>query len=347
MKKLLALFLTICSINCFTACNSPTDSSSNVSSCEHTYEWAYNKETHQKVYTCGCPTPDIAEMHLDTDENHICDICGYKIESPDSQGLEFVKSNNGTNYAVKSIGSCTDKNIIIPNTYEGLPVVGVLPEAFMGNKTITSVVIPDNVILIYESSFMECTALENVEIGNSLKGIWECAFGNCTNLKKITLPDSLEYIYTHAFNGCSSLKEIVIPDSVTKIDPWAFANCTSLQSISFSDNITVIAESICYACTSLTSIDFGSGVTHIRPDAFYGCISLERLYIPKNVIALTRAFSSCGALNYVEFETTSGWKWASKNGFFNSKNVTNPETNAYNMTGIWSGSSWQRDSENE
>ncbi len=268
-------------------------------------------------------------------------------ESVASQGLELVKNNSGTNYAIKSIGTCTDTDIVIPNTYEGLPVVAIMPEAFMGNTTITNVVIPDSILLIYESAFMNCTSLESVELGSGLMGIWECAFGNCTNLKEIDLPNGLEYIYTHAFDGCSSLKEIVIPDSVTMIDPWAFANCTSLQSISFSDNISLIAESMCYGCTSLTSIDFGSGVTHVRPEAFYGCISLERLYIPKNIIALTRAFGSCGALNFVEFETTNGWKWASKHGFFNSKDVTNPETNAYHMTGVWNESSWQKEAENE
>ena len=347
MKKLLVLSLTICSMfSCLVGCDSNNDdSSNNASSCKHTYEWECNEQTHQKIYTCGCSTPDIAEMHLDTDENYVCDICEYKMPKPASQGLEFVKNNDGTNYAVKSIGTCTDKDIVIPNSYEGLPVVGVFSEAFMGNTTITSIVIPNSVILIYNSAFMECTALEKVELGNGLKGIWECAFGNCTNLKELTLPDGLEYIYSHAFNGCSSLKEIVIPNSVTRIEPWAFANCTSLQSISFSDNITVIAESMCYGCTSLTSIDFGSGVTHVRPDSFYGCISLERLYIPKNIVALTRAFTSCGALNYVEFEITSGWKWASKHGFFNSKDVTNPETNANNMKWTWDGSSWSREAD--
>lgn len=349
MKKLLALSLTACSIlGCFSGCNSNAHASQDSSSCEHTYEWSANEEMHQKIYTCGCfsSAPDIFESHLDADENYVCDICGYQMKIPASQGLELIKNNDGTKYAVKSVGTCTDTDIVIPNTYEGLPVVGVLPEAFMGNTSITSIVIPNNVILIYENAFLECTALEKVELGNGLKGIWECAFGNCTNLKEITLPDGLEYIYSHAFDGCASLKEIVIPDSVTRVEPWAFANCSSLQSISFSDNITVIAESMCYACTALTSIDFGSGVTHVRPDAFYGCIALERLYIPKNIIALTKAFSACGALNYVEFEITSGWKWASKHGFFNSKDVTNPETNADNMKWTWDGSSWQRDTEN-
>ena len=81
IKKLLAL----CSIlACFTACNIPNDSSndsqSGSSSCEHTYEWIGNEGGHQKVYTCGCPSPDIAELHRDNNSDYVCDICGWAID---------------------------------------------------------------------------------------------------------------------------------------------------------------------------------------------------------------------------------------------------------------------------
>ena len=41
----------------------------------HTYEYVGNDYTHQKVYTCGCETPDIAEMHVDADKDNFCDLC--------------------------------------------------------------------------------------------------------------------------------------------------------------------------------------------------------------------------------------------------------------------------------
>ena len=43
---------------------------------EHTGEWHTNEFTHYYQYTCGCSSPDIAELHSDYDENFICDICG-------------------------------------------------------------------------------------------------------------------------------------------------------------------------------------------------------------------------------------------------------------------------------
>ena len=44
---------------------------------EHTGEWHTSESTHYYQYTCGCSSPDIAELHSDYDENFICDICGY------------------------------------------------------------------------------------------------------------------------------------------------------------------------------------------------------------------------------------------------------------------------------
>ena len=44
---------------------------------EHTGEWHTSESTHYYQYTCGCSSPDIAELHSDYDENFICDICEY------------------------------------------------------------------------------------------------------------------------------------------------------------------------------------------------------------------------------------------------------------------------------
>ena len=44
---------------------------------EHTFEYVASEYTHQKAFTCGCPTPDIAEEHYDHDGDLICDACSY------------------------------------------------------------------------------------------------------------------------------------------------------------------------------------------------------------------------------------------------------------------------------
>ena len=44
---------------------------------EHTGEWYMNETIHYYEYTCGCENQEIAEEHLDGDDNGLCDICGY------------------------------------------------------------------------------------------------------------------------------------------------------------------------------------------------------------------------------------------------------------------------------
>ncbi len=49
---------------------------------------------------------------------------------PISEGLEYIKSDDGTHYIVKGIGTCVDKTIVIPSTYQGLPVESIGDYAF-------------------------------------------------------------------------------------------------------------------------------------------------------------------------------------------------------------------------
>ena len=55
-------------------------------------------------------------------------------------------------YTVSGIGTCTDTEILIPTTYNGLPVVSVEASAFLNNTAITSVVLPDGITSIGENA---------------------------------------------------------------------------------------------------------------------------------------------------------------------------------------------------
>ena len=84
IEKLLTIGLAgLITFGMLAGCGSIENSSSNsqsTSSCEHTYELVGFEGGHQTVYTCGCPTPDIAELHSDDDGDYKCDVCGWSIE---------------------------------------------------------------------------------------------------------------------------------------------------------------------------------------------------------------------------------------------------------------------------
>lgn len=73
MKKLISMLLCLCLSLFFVGCNH----TGNTEHTEHTFEWVINEQTHVKKYTCGCPSPDIAELHVDNNSDKICDICEF------------------------------------------------------------------------------------------------------------------------------------------------------------------------------------------------------------------------------------------------------------------------------
>ena len=62
---------------------------------EHTGEWHTSESTHYYQYTCGCPSPDIAELHLDGDGDGLCDICSYQMLA---EGNHFIRNQAGTEW---------------------------------------------------------------------------------------------------------------------------------------------------------------------------------------------------------------------------------------------------------
>ena len=71
-----------------------------------------------------------------------------------SEGLNYSLNSDGASYSVAGIGSCTDTDLIIPPTYEGLPVTYINDYIFQG-YSFNSVYIPKSVTGMY-AAFEMC-----------------------------------------------------------------------------------------------------------------------------------------------------------------------------------------------
>ena len=204
----------------------------------------------------------------------------------ESEGFKFALNDDNASYSLIGIGTCTDTDVVIPATYEGLPVTTIGFGAFFGCDSLTSVVIPDSVTTIGSDAFYCCSSLTSVVI-----------------------PDSVTTIGSYAFYNCSSLTSVVIGDSVTTIGSYAFYNCSSLTSVVISDSVTTIGKGVFLLCSSLTSVVIPDGVTTIGHYAFYNCSSLTSVEIPDSVTTIgDYVFSSCSSLKTVYYKgTASGW----------------------------------------
>ena len=221
-------------------------------------------------------------------------------EHDGSRGLLYV--HYGAYAQLAGIGTCTDKDIVIASTYNGVPVVIIEDGVFRNNKNIRSVTIPDKVHYIGKNAFAFCTSLESVALPANLKTLGEGAFNGCSALKSINLPVGITEIDSYTFSECSSLTEIVIPNGVTVIGNEAFYLCENLKSVTLPSTLEQIQDMAFMECTKLEQITIPDSVREIGQNAFNGCINLTSLTLGKGVELIEEnAFISCTSLDYVNF----------------------------------------------
>jgi len=221
--------------------------------------------------------------------------CGYKLATAN---MTFANSPSG--YKLTAYNG-TDKNIIIPATYNGSPVVGIADRAFINNDNLVGVSIPKSVKEIGYRAFLGCDNLSNVvfEAGSALNSISDGAFTDCVSLKNIAIPAEVTAISNGAFEGCIALNNVSLPKTLTKIDTNAFKGCTSLTTLIIPETINSLGYSVFADCTSLIAVSFSNAknLNSLGQNTFLNCSSLSKVVIPESVVHIgANAFANCTSL---------------------------------------------------
>ena len=118
-----------------------------------------------------------------------------------TDGLQYSYHADNTATVIGYTGAATELVIPAEVTHEDktYKVTAIGTEAFRGNSTLTSVIIPEGVTTIEYSAFSGCTSLTSITIPEDVTYIGPFAFSGCTSLKSVSLPASLTYIGTLAF----------------------------------------------------------------------------------------------------------------------------------------------------
>ncbi len=242
-----------------------------------------------------------------------------------SVGLAYTFSSDKTYYTVSGIGACTDKNVMIPSTYNGKPVAEIKNEAFKDKTSITGVNIPNSVTFIGERAFLNCDSLESITV-SKLNSAYKDIDGNLYTKNGDTIlayaigktetdfaiPDGVVKIGKQAFQKCK-LVNVTIPASVTEIVLPVFGgDSANLTNINVDENNTAFksingnlytknGDTLLRYAIGKSDTEFAvpDGVKKIENCAFGDGRSLVRITLPNSVTELCiDVFAYCVNLEY-------------------------------------------------
>ncbi len=193
---------------------------------------------------------------------------------------------------------------------------------FVGDDTITSIVIPEGVETIGAYAFANLTALEEITLPSTLKMIDQGAFYGCTKLKKVEGIENVKFINQYAFYGCNLQGEIKL-DNAAAIANYAFATGyiqdyyenketgeaywttraggrNEFTSVILSEKTQSIGAYAFYDNRKLESVTINAEKVQLGMCAFADCRALKDIKINAQVIP-TGAFDGCTSLEKVTF----------------------------------------------
>ena len=204
--------------------------------------------------------------------------------------------------SLREIGNFAFANFeYIPKTEEELAFddAETSKQWYIGESTITKVVLPEGVEKIGAYAFANLTGLEEIVLPSTLEAIEYGAFYGCTSLQKITFSgeNNLKIINQNAFENCD-LQDTVDLSAACVISDYAFAGNQDLEGVVTSDSLLSIGQYAFAGCKSLENVTIEASKVKYGAYAFTGCESLKSFYVNASVLP-EGMFYECDALETV------------------------------------------------
>ncbi|MBQ9103969.1 MAG: leucine-rich repeat protein [Clostridia bacterium] len=204
-----------------------------------------------------------------------------------------------------------DIALTIPASHEGKKVGRIKANAFSGNKSIQTLVIPNCVEEIDQSAFGGMSALKELTvpfIGQFANAETSLNDNNVTGEKKaVDMARTFGYMFaTNEYDGSIKLTQtyndatetddqgqtkatgvfdFYMPALLKKVNiapanagygvpAYAFFGNSALQEITFNANVKIVGDYAMYNCQALNTLKVSQGIEKIGDYAFYGCRAL-------------------------------------------------------------------------
>lgn len=245
-------------------------------------------------------------------------------ETVNNVELKYELNKDRTGYIAMGVNGLRGKDVVIPDEYNGLPVVEIKSAAFMNMNSIKTVTVGNNVKKIGADAFRDIQNLESVSLGGGVEYIGDEAFGGCGKLTDVVLSDSLKFFGKNVFKNCGAIKYSVYNwayylgsadnpylvlisttdrgsehfgahDDCRFIADDAFSGSRALFKVEIGKNVVSIGDNAFNSCVNLKTVVIGDGVTDIGYAAFDNCYNLTDVTIGKGVERVgARAFGDPG-----------------------------------------------------
>ena len=214
---------------------------------------------------------------------------GGKVEIPESLAITDIGQFAFANFDYVPKGEGDEISDDDPTTTK---------QWFIGDDTITEVVIPEGVKTIGSYAFANLTALTKVTLPSTLERIDFGAFIGCSSLMKIEGIENVKFINQGAFEGCA-LKDKLDLKSAVAIADRAFAGNRELVEVVLGEGVQSVGANAFAGDIALKKVTIKAGLIKLGRYAFDGCESLEEIAINAAVIP-TAAFNECKSLKTIK-----------------------------------------------
>ena len=233
--------------------------------------------------------------------------------------LYYTEYSDGTAVLTGYDGTLTE--LILPETIDGLPLVGIGNQAFANAPALTTLRCGANITWIGDEAFYGCTALTTVEMDTTVKQIGYYAFegtpwlsnqtdefilaGDGVLLKyqgsaaHVVIPDTVK-VLSDAFFRNDTMVEVTLGANVERLGGYAFAYCSQLRAVNLNEGLKSIGDSAFAFCDNLRAVTVPDSVTELGPSSFLYCTMLRRVVLGEAVTCIgENAFNYCNHLTSI------------------------------------------------
>ncbi len=208
----------------------------------------------------------------------------FVITEPKESGYDdkgfFYTLVNDEGYELSRGNADIEGELVLPDYYDGLPVIGIAEKAFNASESLyvdcitesycntvtTGVTLPSRLKYLGNLSFKHLVRIEEVVFPDTVTVIGDSAFFGCKRLAKIKLPKNLKSILSSAFTRCA-LKDLYLPEGLEYIGYSAFDAFVT----NYYNDLPVYTEQ------SFEKLVLPSTVKFIGARAFMGCTRLKEV----------------------------------------------------------------------